>query len=145
MTCQQNCQEEEFQACEWEVSQECQANCETTGSLFCDGEFVITGDALPACVEELIRREIGNIRISAEGSGEIEVSPDGQVHAEGEVQVEAEGVPNFEGLSDSGDYQGSGCSLGGRRVGGSWAWLPGLLLIAMRRRRGAPARVDAKG
>lgn len=58
MTCQQSCQEEEFETCEYEFRAECEGSCTGDGALFCDGEYVLSGEQMGPCFDALIRAGI---------------------------------------------------------------------------------------
>ena len=73
MTCQTTCQDELFEDCEYEFRIDCDASCSGDGALFCDGEFMISGSQLPACLEELVAQGIGGLELE----GEVTIGPDG--------------------------------------------------------------------
>lgn len=73
MDCQTSCQDVQFEECEQEFRADCEASCSVDGALFCDGEYVISGSQLPACIEALIAEGIGSL----EAEGEITIGPDG--------------------------------------------------------------------
>lgn len=58
MDCQITCQEEEFESCEYGMQAKCDGGCMADGSLFCDGEFVMSGWAVGDCVTELRARGV---------------------------------------------------------------------------------------
>ena len=69
MDCQTTCQDQQFEDCEYDFEVDCMASCSAEGALFCDGEYVLSGDQLLTCVNALIDRGIGgDIQIEAEGT-----------------------------------------------------------------------------
>lgn len=112
MDCQTSCQDEEFEDCEYELKLNCDASCSGDGALFCDGEYVLSGDEIGPCVQALIARGIGELDFEAEG----EVSG-----------------------SLGGDGAAGGCQLGvGSRAPGAQLvglWLIGAALFRRRPRR----------
>jgi hypothetical protein len=115
MDCQTTCQEKEFETCEYELKADCSGNCSGSGALFCDGEYVLAGSEIPACVTALAERI------------ELEVDTHGSVSID-DVKAKA---------SASG---GSSCSLGPPSTGLSGAWAVLAALAAFVRRRVAPQR-----
>jgi hypothetical protein len=113
MDCQQVCQEQQFEECELEFRADCSASCSGDGALFCDGEYVLSGSQLPACVEALIAEGIGSL----EAEGEITLGPDG---------LDANGTAGFCSM-------GHRASLGAALPLGLGAAVLGL--VARRRRR----------
>jgi hypothetical protein len=85
MTCQKTCQDEQFEQCEYELRVECDGSCSGDGALFCDGEYVLAADDIPACAQALIAR------------GDIDVDLDVDVGGNGNL-----------GLKDV----GGGCAIG---------------------------------
>jgi uncharacterized protein (TIGR03382 family) len=71
MDCQTTCQDEEFEQCEYELKIDCDASCSAEGALFCDGEYMLSGSQLPACVEALIAQGIGGLE------AEVTITPEG--------------------------------------------------------------------
>lgn len=65
MDCQTSCQDVEFEECEREFQADCSASCSADGALFCNGQYILSGSELPACVEALIAR---GANLEAEGS-----------------------------------------------------------------------------
>jgi hypothetical protein len=61
MDCQQTCQVQEFEDCEYEFRADCDGSCEGSGALFCDDEFVLAGEAIPTCVKALASAGIADI------------------------------------------------------------------------------------
>lgn len=49
MTCQTSCQEEEFEQCTIDLNVDCSASCSGAGAIFCDGQYVVSGDNVEAC------------------------------------------------------------------------------------------------
>jgi hypothetical protein len=73
-----SCQSDSFATCETEVVEECRTHCETTGGgIFCDGQFLATGN-LEACAAEL--------------ESEMDIHVDLSVTAQAEANVEGRGV-----------------------------------------------------
>jgi MYXO-CTERM domain-containing protein len=66
MTCQQDCQEEEFESCEYELRADCDASCEADGALFCDGEFVMAGPELQGCMDALVAHGVMEVEDAVE-------------------------------------------------------------------------------
>jgi hypothetical protein len=112
MDCQTTCQDEEFEECEYEFRAECDGSCSGSGALFCDGEYVLSGEELPACVNALVARGIGAVDLRGEASLEVK----------------------------AGDVDG-GCSVAGAPgLAGrfaAWALVPVLLGVRRRRERAA--------
>lgn len=73
MTCQTSCQEEQFESCEYEFRADCMASCSGDGALFCDGEFVLAGDALGTCLEAIVQLGIDAI----DGDFDADIDVDG--------------------------------------------------------------------
>ena len=74
MTCQTSCQEEEFEQCEYEFKAECSASCSGSGALFCDGEYVLSGAQIGACINALIAAGLKPIEVGFDVSGDVEAS-----------------------------------------------------------------------
>lgn len=72
MDCQTTCQDEEFEECEQEFRANCEGSCSGDGTLFCDGEYIISGSEIPACIQALAAE---GITVKAEA--EITLGPDG--------------------------------------------------------------------
>jgi hypothetical protein len=73
LDCQIDCQAKGYARCEVDVTGGCMARCDAQqGALFCDGQFVDTGDKLQECVAAL--KAILNARVmgSADGSSSCE-------------------------------------------------------------------------
>ncbi len=88
MTCQTSCQEEEFETCEYEFRADCMASCSGDGALFCDGEYVLSGEDIGACVNALIAQGIEAIDLRVDINAEISggfctVAPEGNGGAAG--------------------------------------------------------------
>jgi hypothetical protein len=67
MDCQTRCQEETFEQCEYELKGECDVSCDANGALFCDGEYVLSGREIPACLQALYTRGLGNVDLNGSG------------------------------------------------------------------------------
>ena len=66
MTCQEVCQDREFEQCEYELEIECDGSCSGNGALFCDGEYVLAAEDIPACVQALSTRGIVEVDIDVD-------------------------------------------------------------------------------
>lgn len=70
LECQIACQEQKFEVCEDELIGGCQTDCRgRQGALFCDGQFVDSGDNLKQCIQAL-----QNLNITVEGSASFNAS-----------------------------------------------------------------------
>lgn len=72
MDCQTTCQDVAFEECEQEFRANCDASCTGDGTLFCDGEYIISGSQIEPCVKALAAQ---GITVKAEGS--VTIGPDG--------------------------------------------------------------------
>jgi hypothetical protein len=72
MDCQTTCQNVEFEQCEQEFRANCEGSCSGDGALFCDGEYMISGSQLPACLSALAAQGI-----TVEVEGKVSIGPDG--------------------------------------------------------------------
>jgi hypothetical protein len=116
MDCQTVCQDEEFEDCEHELEVECSGSCDVDVSLFCEGEYMLSGADLPACVEALV--------------------------AKGTLEAEAEGSVSFDGSSLD-TSSGAGCAMSRSERTSGTLLAGGLGLVATllgRRRRRVRAR-----
>lgn len=110
MDCQVSCQEEEFETCEHELRADCDASCSGTGAIFCDGEYVLSGEEIPACVTALAAEGIADIDLEASASVSVD---DGVAEGKGAL----------------------GCSAGDSNAGsGLLAWVLLAVGVAWRRR-----------
>jgi hypothetical protein len=75
MDCQETCQEEEFETCEYELEADCSASCSGSGALFCDGEYVMSGDEMIDCGQALVARGIATANLAA--NADIDFDTDG--------------------------------------------------------------------
>jgi hypothetical protein len=96
MNCQTTCQEREFEECEYEFRADCQASCSGSGSLFCDGEFVMAGAEIPGCARALVERGVLGLDIEAMADVDFSTSPnsvvgDGQAKATAACNVSRPG------------------------------------------------------
>jgi hypothetical protein len=110
MTCQETCQNREFEQCEYELRVDCEGSCSGDGALFCDGEYILAAEEIPVCVQALIDRGLA-------------VDVDIDVDVDTDIDTNASGG-------------GGGCGIAGRAAP-SGAMLAGLLLFglaALRRR-----------
>jgi len=68
LDCQIDCQARGYVKCEADVTGGCKTRCRTQqGALFCEGDFVDTGDKLQECVDAL--KSVLNARVTASSSG----------------------------------------------------------------------------
>jgi len=80
LDCQTTCQDEEFESCEHELEVECSGSCDVDVSLFCEGQYMLSGPDLQPCVEALVAK--GTLQVEAEVSvnaGDLDTSPRGKV------------------------------------------------------------------
>lgn len=56
--CQLGCQGDVFEACQLDTIDQCGASCGTSGTVYCDGQFVAGGDQVEPCLDALDRRAI---------------------------------------------------------------------------------------
>jgi hypothetical protein len=83
--CQVDCQAKGYAKCEAEVTGGCKARCTSTkGALFCDGNFVDTGDKLQECVDAL--KAVLDVKVTASSSGSSDCAG-GTCNAQGEAGV----------------------------------------------------------
>lgn len=88
LDCQIDCQAKGYAACEAEVTGGCEARCTSQkGALFCDGQFVDTGDKLEECVAAL--KAILNAHVMASSSGSADCV-EGTCTAQGEAKVSSD-------------------------------------------------------
>jgi hypothetical protein len=67
--CQISCQSKGYASCKADLQGGCTAKCsQPSGALFCDGQYVDTGDNLQKCIDAL--NAILNVKVSASGSAE---------------------------------------------------------------------------
>jgi MYXO-CTERM domain-containing protein len=86
--CQVDCQAKGYAKCEADVTGGCKVRCDAQqGALFCDGQFIDTGDKLQECVSAL--KAILNAKVMAESSGSSECA-DGTCSAEGKASVSSD-------------------------------------------------------
>lgn len=76
MTCQTSCQEEEFETCEYEFRADCMASCSGDGALFCDGEYVLSGNELDTCINAIIELGIDAIDVDVDLDADIDAALD---------------------------------------------------------------------
>jgi MYXO-CTERM domain-containing protein len=83
--CQVDCQAKGYAKCEAEVTGGCKARCMANeGALFCDGNFVDTGDKLEECVDAL--KAVLDAKVMTSSSGSADCAG-GACNAEGEASV----------------------------------------------------------
>lgn len=88
--CQLDCQAEGYVDCEAEVTGGCMTRCEAQeGALFCDGQFVDTGDKLQECAEALEALLKARVDWSASASGSSGCDG-GTCSAQGEASVSSD-------------------------------------------------------
>ncbi len=63
MDCQTTCQDKEFETCEHELEIDCKGSCSVKGAIFCDDQFVISGDQIPACVQAMAAQGISAVDV----------------------------------------------------------------------------------
>lgn len=56
--CQLGCQGDVFEACQLDTVDQCGASCGTSGTIYCDGQFVAGGDEVEPCMDALDARQI---------------------------------------------------------------------------------------
>lgn len=120
MDCQTVCQEQQFEECEYEFRADCQGECSGDGAIFCDGEYVLGGTQIPACVRALYAEGIADLDLEVDGDGDIDLG-DGTANAMG-------------GISGGGCRMAPFAPRGGA---GSWLFALGALGVLARRRRRA--------
>jgi MYXO-CTERM domain-containing protein len=68
LDCQVDCQAKGYAKCEVDVMGGCTASCKSQkGALFCDGDFIDTGDKLESCVQALKDTLNAHVMTSASG------------------------------------------------------------------------------
>ncbi|MEN9579329.1 MAG: hypothetical protein RJA70_2338 [Pseudomonadota bacterium] len=127
LDCQVECQQHEFEECEYALRADCEASCDAEGSLFCDGEFVVSGAMdLARCAGALVTRDL----LTADVAAKIQIDSD--------VDLESNG---FKLNSAATDDHGEGCAVspGSARLG-SLAWMGLVFGLALQWRRSRKAR-----
>jgi hypothetical protein len=89
MNCQTTCQEREFEECEYEFRADCSASCSGSGSLFCDGEFVMAGEEIPGCAQALVERGVLGLDVEAMADVDFVSLPNGRTAADGSAKATA--------------------------------------------------------
>jgi hypothetical protein len=123
MECQLECQAEAHAGCETELRADCNASCGAEGAIFCDGEYVASGDDVNACAVALANEGIADLNLEAY------------------VDVDTNANGDAEANLDAGSTSSAGCSLsalgpsGGGGAASLWSLL-GLGWAASARRRG---------
>lgn len=107
MNCQTSCQEREFESCEYEFKADCQASCTGSGSLFCDGEYVLSGQQIPECAMALVERGVAGLDLDAVGSIDVQ---DGVTSARGEARASCS-LSNLSGSAGGSGALGLGVAL----------------------------------
>jgi hypothetical protein len=74
MDCQTTCQDQEFEACEYEFRADCDAQCSGEGALFCDGEYVLGGEDIVPCANALVALGIAALDLEAQGEVDAEAT-----------------------------------------------------------------------
>ncbi len=122
--CQVKCQSTQYASCKTSLSGGCKTQCEKPeGALFCDGNYVDTGDNLKNCIDAL--NAYLNIKVEASASGSSSCDG-GTCEASGQAQAKISGCS----ASPSSLTVGDGALLAG--VGGFFAFA-----AARRRKRAA--------
>lgn len=126
MDCQVTCQDETWEECEYEFRASCEGSCDVEGALFCDGQLIIAGAELHACVGALVERGIELLGIQ----DEVE-------EIEEELEELEEDLEEWEeGVNDSLDpVMSCDCRSGGGGRSAGWMVLGLLGLLGLRRRR----------
>jgi MYXO-CTERM domain-containing protein len=97
--CQVDCQAKGYAKCEVDVTGGCMARCDTTeGALFCDGQFIDTGDKLKECGAALEALLNAKVDYSASGSSEC---AGGSCSAQGKAKVSSDCTVAHAGASGS--------------------------------------------
>lgn len=123
MDCQTTCQSVTWEQCEYGLEVECSASCEAEGALLCDGQYIIGGAQLWACVAALTELGLNVVKDAVDDETREDIE---------EAEDELEGLGEEYG---DGDF-GCACQLdgdGGRPALGTGLLLLGLL--GLRRRR----------
>jgi hypothetical protein len=102
MSCQIECQQTEVEECTTVRQTECETGCEKGGALFCDGEFLLAGEAMDECAAALDELDVSidgwgdRLGLSEEEQDDVEdqvLGEDGIVDQIGNiVQVDEHGV-----------------------------------------------------
>jgi hypothetical protein len=107
LDCQIDCQAKGYANCEADVTGGCKARCKTSeGALFCDGNYIDTGDKLQQCVDALKATFEAHVTATSSGSASCDA---GSCSAKGAASVK------------------TNCSVADAGVAGSR--LPGVLLL----------------
>ncbi len=56
MDCQLECQDVEYEQCQRDIEGGCEASCNGSGAIFCDGQIIAFGDQLTECAQALVER-----------------------------------------------------------------------------------------
>lgn len=124
--CQVECQTKVFEQCETRKVEECETQCtQTGGAIYCDDQFLSSGD-LDACAAEL----------SAEVEIDVDVDIEAEVDADADIDLDAD--QDDDGDVDKRDAKKAGnCAMspGGMETGAATALLGALGLVGLRRRR----------
>ncbi len=128
MGCQVQCQDQEFEVCETAIDADCDASCEGSGALFCDGQFIASGDALLQCARSLASVDIEVTGFDVELDAEATASIDDNLAQLGiDLDAESEG----EGAGQA----GVGCATSGRHDAPLGWFVVTLGLLTLTRRR----------
>ncbi|HTM43680.1 MAG TPA: hypothetical protein VL137_01925 [Polyangiaceae bacterium] len=90
MECQTTCQQQQFESCEYQFQADCQASCTGDGSLFCDGEYVLSGSQIPSCTEALVKRGVQGLHLETTGQLDVHGS---QATAAGKARASCNFAP----------------------------------------------------
>lgn len=116
MECQIDCQAEAHAECEAEMRADCNASCGAEGAIFCDGEFVASGDDVTACAVALANEGIADLDLD----GFIEVDTDAQGNAEADLDAESTASAGCS-VSPGGPFGGAGALPLWSILGLAWA------------------------
>lgn len=95
MDCQISCQSKGYASCKTQLEGGCKAKCsEPKGALFCDGQYVDTGNNLQNCIDAL--NAYLKVKVSASGSAEC---ANGECNAEGKASASCAAAPGEGALS----------------------------------------------
>jgi hypothetical protein len=101
--CQVECQQRSVTTCHDQVVQECNEECETEGAaIFCEGQFLATGNNLRACADELLAEFSISIDVDIDVDVDVDVDDAGDGDEDGNIDLDGD---------DDGDTQ-IGCSVG---------------------------------
>lgn len=76
MDCQLECQEVEYEQCQRDIVGGCEASCNGSGALFCDGQVIAFGDQLNQCAQALLEQGV-SVDLGVEAEVELDLWGDG--------------------------------------------------------------------